>query len=669
MGYYEEELFAQRTPYLQWLKEQSGAWLNGQEISERHTGKPLCRLPFCSCEDKAEDIVKTSVHRGINGLDDRAVYLFERKGGELSGNAEDEISAAFRQNKGVQLAYADEDYLGSLTELYGLEDDGKLYRGEPWFKPDYSPDTLNSFFYIGSVFAVRGAALREAVEKGLNLYELACLAADMGSGRAVHIPKVLYTNNNLSDAYELEGRGLMEKKFAVQDALVSIIIPSRDNSKVLGKCLTTLTQLTSYKNYELIIVDNGSRSEEKAAVYALANELRQKNNGLNIEYIWKEMAFNFSAMCNIGARMANGKYLLFLNDDIEIIESEWLENMLTSAALPHAGAVGAKLYYPKENDSDSYLIQHIGITNMGIGPAHKLSGLEDKGNLYHGHNLVTYNMIAVTGACLMIEKAKFDAAGGFDEELAVAYNDVELCFRLYKAGYYNIVRNDARLIHHESLSRGSDISGEGQKRLEREKHMLYNKHPDMEGKDAFYSPNLVQWRRDVKYNVGYLSFCDNEVLPVRLDDAMLKTLPKAHKNRYIRRITGESLSMLVIDEIKTGDIDAPHYCGERLASITGWHLIRRKDNAVVEKAMLLRKKDNANHIYILPVYPQLREDVPEMIENGDNSGRTRNTMLCGLRVIFNCMALVEGCYEIGIVATVGNERRGYIEWSGRTIDI
>ncbi len=662
MGYYEEELFAQKTPYLQWLKEQ-------EKYSEKHTGKPLCRLPFRSCEDSVRDIAEASIHRGIGGIEDKAVYLFARKGGKLSENAEYEVREAFSQNKKAQLVYADEDYLGSLDELYGLEDDGALYRGEPWFKPDYSPDTLNAFFYIGSVFAVRGAVLREAVEKGLNLYGLVCRAADMDREKVVHIPKVLYTNNSLSGLRELEGCGLMENSVPVPDALVSIIIPSRDNSKVLGRCLNTLTRLTAYRNYEIIIVDNGSRSDEKAAVYALAGELRQKNNGLNIEYIWKEMAFNFSVMCNIGARMANGEYLLFLNDDTEIIEAGWLENMLSSAALPHAGAVGAKLYYPKKEKSDSYLIQHVGITNMGIGPAHKLSGLEDGGCLYHGHNLVTYDMLAVTGACMLVEKAKFDSVGGFDEELSVAYNDVELCFRLYKAGYYNMVRNDARLIHHESLSRGSDAGEKERERLSKEKQLLYNKHPDLEGEDPFYSPNLVQWRKDVEYNTSYLYLYDNEMLPVRLADDILRTLPKAHKNKLIRHMTGENRIMLTIDEIKTDDIETPHCCMERLACIAGWHLILGKDNACAEKALLLRKTDNCGHIYILPIYPQLREDVAEMIESGEASVRTMNTSLCGIRVIFNCMAIVEGSYEIGVVATVGNERRGYIKWSGCMIDI
>ena len=147
---------------------------------------------------------------------------------------------------------------------------------------------------------------------------------------------------------------------------------------------------------------------------------------LAIQYIYQESEFNFSAMCNLGAKAAKGEYLLFLNDDMEVIEPNWMKRMLGQAACTHTGAVGAKLYYPGEREQAAYRIQHAGITNMGIGPAHKLAGMEDTGNLYHGRNLLTYNMLAVTAACLMVKKELFLKAGGFDEEFAVAYNDVEI---------------------------------------------------------------------------------------------------------------------------------------------------------------------------------------------------------------------------------------------------
>ncbi len=655
--YYREELFARQTPYLQWIKE------NEKRITEKK-GKHMRRLAFSSCTDNTADIVNGSLRGGIR---DDAVYIFEKKGGAEQPDAEAEVAQAFKDNEDVRIVYADEDYRGSLEELYGLEDDGTLYRGAPWFKPDYSPDTLASFFYIGSFFAITGAMLKQGVEENLSIYELVLHAIDMDRKRVAHIPKILYTNNSLDGIDKLEGQGVAEKKTGQAEGLVSVIIPSKNNSAVLEKCLNTMAAKTRYDDYEIIIVDNGSCESEKNKVNEIVSTICAMKEGLEVRFIYEEMPFNFSAMCNIGAKQAKGKYLLFLNDDTEIISDDWLENMVCSAALEHAGAVGAKLYYPdRSKENGCYLIQHDGIANMGIGPAHKLCGLEDRGNLYHGHNLVTYNMIAVTGACMMVERGKFERAGGFDEELAVAYNDVELCFRLYKAGYYNLVRNDVVLVHCESLSRGQDESDEKRRRLENEKQTLYHKHPDMKGRDPFYSPNLVQWKKDVNYNVGYLYACDREVLPVRLDDKTLRTLPKAHKNKYIRRLTGESRSMLTIDDIKTDDIDAPHYEAERMVCITGWHVIRERDNSLADKALLLRDADNNDNIYILPVYPQIRKDVAKLFES---EKATSNTALSGLQVIFNRMALAEGSYEIGVIAVVGNERRGYIQWSGSTIDI
>ena len=167
------------------------------------------------------------------------------------------------------------------------------------------------------------------------------------------------------------------------------------------------------------------------------------------------MEFNFSKMCNLGAKAATGEYVLFLNDDIEAIDDVWLDAMLSHAQKKHVGAVGAKLYYP-----DSNTIQHAGITNLRLGPVHKMQFLQDVRPYYDGRNIFDCNVIAVTGACLMVRKTVFEECGGFSEDLAVAFNDVELCFRLYEAGYYNVQCNSAVLYHHESLSRGNDESKE-----------------------------------------------------------------------------------------------------------------------------------------------------------------------------------------------------------------
>ena len=258
--------------------------------------------------------------------------------------------------------------------------------------------------------------------------------------------------------------------------LVSIIIPSKDHAEILGRCLSSLAEYTRYPNYEVIVVDNGSSDVEKERLEKLFEEFNKscfQKEKQPLRFLYQKQPFNFSTMCNQGAQAAKGEYLLFLNDDIEVLctdkwkdiqqensypkqESDWLTCMMQLAILEHAGAVGAKLYYPKAEHEktfadcktlnqgealEAYKIQHIGIANMGIGPAHKLCGIADRGNLYHGVNLVNYNMLAVTAACLLIKKDKFVLVGGFDESLAVAYNDVELCFRFYQAGFYNILCN------------------------------------------------------------------------------------------------------------------------------------------------------------------------------------------------------------------------------------
>lgn len=665
---YKKELFAQYTPYLQWLHE--------QEIQEKsmELGKPGCMLPFSSCMEAVGDIIEAEA------IEPDRIYIFANKDGRLVKNAEGKITDVFKINSKTALVYADEDYLGTFNELYGIEEElfedalldscrddvTGLFRGAPWFKPDFSPDTLHSFFYIGNIFALRGEVLKAVWQPRLSLYELVVRVVNIPAldvrTDIVHLSNVLFTNNTITASKELPGFGLLNHVHgnAVDERLVSIIIPSRNHSEILGRCLRSLTACTEDINYELIIVDNGSSDKEKICINQIFEELREKNRNLQVTYLYKEQAFNFSAMCNQGAQEAKGTHLLFLNDDIEIIKPDWLKNMLALAGLSHVGAVGAKLYYPARHDTVNedgcYFIQHAGITNMGIGPAHKLGGMKDKGNLYHGHNLANYNMLAVTAACLLIKRDRFDLVGGFDEELAVAYNDVELCFKLYEAGFYNVLRNDAVLIHHESLSRGQDTSPEKQQRLKQEKQRLYEKHPDLRGKDPFYNPNLVQWKKDTEYNSSYLYACDRAVASTKLDDKAVKALPKEHTSQYIKKLTGEARLMLSIDSVEIED----------MVTVKGWCVLREQDNSFVEKRLLLRNINNSSDIYELPIYPQLRTDVEALFQNSTERIPTINTALSGIQVLFEKINLPEGCYEIGVL-TKNNKR--YIKWSGQCFEI
>ena len=272
--------------------------------------------------------------------------------------------------------------------------------------------------------------------------------------------------------------------------LVSVIIPSKDNYKVLKRCIETLYEITRYRNFEVILVDNGSNDENKKLYQGLSDKYKFK-------YVYEKMDFNFSRMCNIGAREAKGEYYLFLNDDIEIINEEWLERMVGHAELEHVGAVGAKLLYP-----NSKLIQHIGVINIANGPVHAFAGLSDDNIYYFGRNKIDYNWLTVTAACLLVKASKFERVNGFNEEMPVTYNDVEFCFKLVEAGYYNVVRNDAILYHHESVSRGDDLlSKEKFNRLMSEQNHMYELHPEFKDKDPFYNSNLAQHAADFSYNM------------------------------------------------------------------------------------------------------------------------------------------------------------------------
>lgn len=688
---YEQELFAQRTPYLQWLREQKAEFDETYGEGKKPFGKQICRLPFYSCMDCMEkllgDFDSTQAQENV-------IYLFFNHQGMVCREADGWFAKAFSDNPDAVLAYADEDYLGTLDALYGIPDesvsqeirealiqpDKGLFRGEPWFKPDYSPDTLDSFFYIGNLFAIEGSTLAECIaEYGtqISLCDLirklsGKLVKNKKADRVVHIPKVLFTNDRLETKKELAGwtGGQNEAQGKHKDyGRVSVIIPSRDNEPVLRRCIETLTAYTSYTNYELIIVDNGSTDENRLCIAQLVQELQEQKGVPEVQYLYHRMEFNFSKMCNIGAEAASGNYLLFLNDDIEVMEqnSSWLDEMLRYASMEHVGAVGAKLYYPRQDHEDNacYKIQHTGITNMAIGPAHKLGGMEDQGNLYHGHNLAVYDMLAVTAACMLIKRSTFQAAGGFDEELAVAYNDVELCFRLYEAGLYNVQANGAVLLHHESLSRGQDTSPEKQGRLENEKKRLYGKHPALEGRDPFYSPNLVQWKKDITYSTNYQYAFDQKKEPVRPETASvfakydLARRIRA-KSRYLGklydRITGSSLPMLQIDSIEED---------KTRVIIRGWFVLRRRDNADLHRKLWLiriTRDEDYRRVYEFPVSPQLRDDVAAIFA-GDE--KTKNTALSGIQLIFDRRELKKGTYITGVIS----DQSGLVCSDGKTIEI
>ena len=210
------------------------------------------------------------------------------------------------------------------------------------------------------------------------------------------------------------------------------------------------------------------------------------------------MDFNFSKMCNIGAENAEGEIFLFLNDDTEIISQNFLDVMVNYAIEPQTGAVGCQLLYPNNK------IQHCGVISIQNEPVHCFLGCDENTDSYFGRNKYSYNYSAVTGACLMIEKKKFQ---GFDEDLPVAYNDIDLCWNLVEKGYYNVVVNSVKLYHYESISRGDDRKSKSKLlRLYNEREKLYNKHRDFCFIDKFYNRNLTQHRGDFTLeNINYIN--------------------------------------------------------------------------------------------------------------------------------------------------------------------
>ena len=420
--------------------------------------------------------------------------LWKLTGGKLSKEAVSQLSAYFKTHPQVQILYGDEDVEGA---------DGK--RSTPWIKPCWSPDTYLTYFYVGSVVAVRESLLKEAgltiegdvvefadteeIRQQMDALFTRAGAFEKGTKAVDRVPYVLYhaAQKEAWNTHFASRSKLTREKIPVPK--VSVIIPSKDNPEILKQCLESLKKQKA--EFDIIVVDNGSNATNREIIENMTQGMR---------YLYRPMEFNFSAMCNLGAEEAREEVLLFLNDDIELCENDWLEEMYKKAVKPYVGAVGLKLYYPHSN-----LIQHAGVVNMPVGPDHKLRTLPDEQDYYFGWSKYTHNCSAVTGACLMIEAKKYWEIGGFQEKLAVCYNDVDLCFRLYEQGYQNVVINECFAYHHESISRGSDEENpEKQARFWREWTKLYELHPAFVEEDPYYPIELDRWSLNNKIQPAYI---------------------------------------------------------------------------------------------------------------------------------------------------------------------
>ena len=276
--------------------------------------------------------------------------------------------------------------------------------------------------------------------------------------------------------------GFYRVEYPVQgEPLVSILIPNRDQKETLEKCLNSIWEKSTYNNYEILIVENNSSSPE---IFNYYREI-EKRPGVQI-LTWKE-GFNYSAINNFGEKSAAGDYLLFLNNDVEVINPRWIEELLGNCQRKEVGIVGAKLYYPDDT------IQHAG-TVIGIGgiAGHAFLNMPRSRTGYLHKASLQMDLSAVTAACMMMKRQVFEQLGGFEERLSVAFNDVDLCLRTVQAGYLVVYNPEVELYHYESKSRGAEDSEEKVRRFQEEIEFMRCRWMDLLKKgDPYYNRNLT----------------------------------------------------------------------------------------------------------------------------------------------------------------------------------
>ena len=699
---------------------------------------------------------------------DSDFVLFCAGEGRIASGAAESIGAYFAAHPKVQLLYGDED-VGGQTAAKGHVTDRRL----PWYKPDWSPELLDSFFYFGSLVALRRELLERAsvrpedfssrtdvsgrrelsgrgesdsrteFERTKGAEPGAAGGIDFSKGDGTVPETAVYRVNDfsvyretirrlaeLAGGYEkgaccvghvesilFHGESQEGQEKFLEAAphlevweerepwpLLSIVIPTRDHPEVLERCLRSCllgaeppvgTELLDRTGtapvgkplpFEIILVDNGSTAENREGTERMLREMEEGElAGHSIQYLYRPMEFNFSKMCNLGAAQAQGELLLFLNDDVELCQAGTLGRMAAMAAKENVGAAGLKLYYP-----DSRRIQHAGITNLPMGPVHKLQFQEDDRIYYYGANRGNHNMLAVTAACLMVGREKYREAGGFPEDLQVAFNDVDFCFTLYEAGYRNVCMNGLSAYHHESLSRGDDESADRLDRLDRERELLYRRHPGLKGRDPYYGAGLGRegldtgirpayqtagnWTQAVSEPIKIVSLAYalapgvsmpgepiTGILPGSARDS--ESWPEIEKMPWDRRISGEGYRRDACVLLRVEDCR-----GHR---VLGYGVVLGDNNACYDRMLLLwedRKpkagaRQAAGMIYALRLQDMYRPDLEE------NMPDQKNVALCGFDVEIDGEAVPAGRYRLGMAVRNRITGLGLQNWSNRFLTV
>ncbi len=435
----------------------------------------------------------------------------------LTPDALYEVVKAINENDRPQVLYSDEDKVTmDLSEHF-----------QPHMKPDYNKDLLRSNNYITHFFVADRTLVEEVGGEdgeynGAQDYDLILKCTERAKGIA-HIPRILYhwrvhkastADNPASKMYAFDAGkraiedhlkrcgeigkvshekdlGFYRVKYQVQGSpLISIIIPNKDQVESLDKCLESIEK-SSYKNYEIIIVENNSTEDETFAYYK-----KIESDKIRIVY-WSD-EFNYSAINNFGVKHARGDYLLLLNNDVEVITTDWLEELTANCQRKDVGIVGARLYYPDDT------IQHAGIV-IGIGgvAGALFVGMPRMFTGYLHKAAIQQDLSAVTAACMMVKRSVYEELGGLEEELKVAFNDVDFCLRAREKGYLVVYDPNVELYHFESKSRGMEDSKEKIRRFQNEIEYMRSHWLELLKKgDPMYNPNLTltKWDYSLRNN-------------------------------------------------------------------------------------------------------------------------------------------------------------------------
>ena len=534
-------------------------------VAQTYTDWELC---LADGSPKGADVSK--IVKKYQDKDSRILY----KRLEQNGGISDNTNAAIAMTSGDYIVLADHD--DAMTEdalfecakavkehpecevIYSDEDKMDMDGGalfDPHFKPDFNLDLLTSVNYICHQFVVK----KELVDKvgglrkefdGAQDYDFIFRCTEAASG-VWHIPKVLYhwrchqdstASNPQSKLYAFEAgsRAIMEHYHRVGieaekvekgvdygiyhtifkilgEPLVSIIIPNKDHYQDLDLCIRAILTRGTYKNLEFVVVENNSTKKETFAYYqSIQKEFPQ------VRVVTWTKEFNYSAINNFGVHHARGKYILFLNNDTELIARNFIEEMLGFCQREDVGAVGARLLYQDDT------IQHAGVV-VGFGgiAGHTFIGLHKAENSYFHRAMCAQDYSAVTAACMMSKKSVFEEAGGFSEDLAVAFNDIDYCMKVRSLGKLVVYAPYAVLYHYESKSRGLEDTPEKVARFNREVAKFAKKWPDiLKNGDPYYNPNLTLR----KSNFALRDLKKEEIgKPYQLDEAIVELMEEDKK--------------------------------------------------------------------------------------------------------------------------------------------